>query len=148
MARGVNKVILVGNLGNDPEVRYTPSGAAVANFNLATNYSFKNKEGNWEDQTEWHRIVLWSRLAEVAKEYASKGSRVYIEGRLQTRNWEDQSGQKRYTTEIIANDLQLLDSRGEGGPTGGGMNPADAPAQNFKASLPADDDQNPDDVPF
>ena len=116
---GVNKVILIGNLGGDPEVRYTPSGAAVVNVNLATNESWTDRSGERQERTEWHRLVLWSKLAEIAGQYLSKGSKVFVEGRLQTRSWDDQSGQKRYTTEVVVNDLQMLDGRGEGGAPGG-----------------------------
>ena len=118
MARGVNKVILIGNLGSDPEVRYTPDGVPVANFSLATNESWNDKDGQRQERTEWHRLVLWRRQAEVAQQYLKKGSKIYVEGRLQTRSWDDQSGQKRYTTEIVVNDMQMLDSRGEGGGSG------------------------------
>ncbi len=104
----VNKVILVGHLGSDPEVRYTPSGKAVANFSLATTERFTNKEGEKEERTEWHKIVAWARLGEICGEYLTKGSHVYIEGRLQTRNWEDRDGNKRYTTEIVAQAMQML----------------------------------------
>ena len=118
--RGINKVILVGNLGNDPEVRYTPSGTAVANVSVATGESWKDKNtGERQERTEWHRVVFFSRLAEIVEQYLKKGSKVYVEGRLQTRSWE-QEGVKRYTTEIIANDMQMLDSRGDGGGGGGG----------------------------
>jgi single-strand DNA-binding protein len=114
--KSVNKVILVGHLGKDPEVKYTPQGTAVAKFSVATNWRSKDKEGQWQDHTEWHNIVLWERLAEVAGEYLKKGRQVYIEGRLQTRSWDDkQTGQKKYMTEIVANDLVLLSGRGEGG---------------------------------
>ena len=116
---GVNKVILIGNLGGDPEVRYTPSGAAVVNVNLATNESWTDRSGERQERTEWHRLVLWSKLAEIAGQYLRKGSKVFVEGRLQTRSWDDQSGQKRYTTEVVVNDLQMLDGRGEGGGPGG-----------------------------
>ena len=143
MSKGtVNKVIIIGRLGSDPEVRCTPSGAAVANFNVATNRSYKDKDGNWQEETDWHRIVLWRRQAEVAKEYARKGSRVYVEGRLQTRSWEDQNGQKRYTTEVVGFDFQLLDSQGGG--MSSGMSD-DSPAE---MTPPADMDVSPDDVPF
>jgi single-strand DNA-binding protein len=115
MAKSVNKVILVGNLGKDPEVKFTPSGVPVAKFSLATNERYKDKSGEWQDRTEWHNIVAWQRLAEIVGEYVKKGSKVYIEGRLQTSSWEDkQSGEKKYRTEIIANDLVLLGGRGEG----------------------------------
>ena len=119
MARGINKVILIGNLGGDPEVRYTPGGAAVANVTLATNESWNDREGQRQERTEWHRLVFWSKLAEIVGQYLKKGSKIYVEGRLQTRSWDDQSGQKKYTTEIVVSDMQMLDGRGEGG--GGGM---------------------------
>lgn len=119
MARGVNKVILIGNLGQDPEVRFTPSGTAVANLNLATTDTWMDKQsGQRQERTEWHRIVLFNKTAEIAQQYLKKGSKVYIEGRLQTRKWQDQNGQDKYTTEIVANDMQMLDSRG-GGDVGG-----------------------------
>jgi single-strand DNA-binding protein len=111
----VNKVILVGHLGADPEVRYTPSGRAVANFSLATTERFTNKEGEKEERTEWHRIVAWARLGEICGEYLTKGSQVYIEGRLQTRSWEDRDGNKRYTTEIVAQVMQMLGGSKKGG---------------------------------
>jgi len=126
MARGVNKVIIVGNLGQDPEVRYMPNGNAVANITVATSESWKDQQGQMQERTEWHRIVLYRRLAEIAGEYLRKGSKVYLEGRLQTREWQDPQGQKRYTTEIIANEMQMLDGRGAGAPQGGNMG---APAQ-------------------
>ncbi len=106
----VNKVILIGNLGADPEIRYTPSGTAVANFNVATHEQWTNKSGEKEEKTEWHRIVAWARLGEICGEYLHKGSQVYIEGRLQTKAWEDRDGNKRYTTEIIALAMQMLGS--------------------------------------
>ena len=109
--RGVNKVILIGNLGADPELRYTPSGTAVTNYNMATNESWTDSSGERQERTEWHRIVVWGRLAEICNQYLRKGSKIYIEGRLQTRNWEGQDGQKRYTTEVVARDMQILDSR-------------------------------------
>ena len=116
MSKGtVNKVMLIGRLGADPEVRYVPSGSAVANFTLATNRSFKDKEGKIQEQTDWHRIVAWSRLAEFAKQYLRKGMRVYIEGRLQYREWQDQNGVKRNATDVVANDIQMLESGGKGG---------------------------------
>src|SRR5215471_3274005 len=114
MAKSVNKVILVGNLGKDPEIKYTPSGTPVAKFTLATNERFKDKNGEWQDRTEWHNIVAWQRLAEIVGEYVKKGNKLYIEGRLQTSSWEDkQSGEKKYRTEVIAQDLVLLGGRGE-----------------------------------
>jgi single-strand DNA-binding protein len=119
MAKSVNKVILIGNLGKDPEVKYTPQGTAFAKITLATNERFKDKSGEWQDRTEWHNIVLWQRLAEIAGEYLKKGGKVYIEGRLQTRSWDDkQTNQKKYMTEIVANDLVLLSGRSDAG--GGG----------------------------
>ena len=114
MPRSINKVILIGNLGKDPEVKFTPGGTAIAKFSLATNERFKDKSGEWQDRTEWHNIVAWQRLAEIVGEYIKKGSKVYIEGRLQTSSWEDkQSGEKRYRTEIIAQDLVMLDGRAD-----------------------------------
>ncbi len=128
MARGINKVILIGNLGNDPEVRYMPQGGAVANITVATSESWTDKATNErKEQTEWHRVVIYQRLAEIAGEYLRKGSKVYIEGRLKTRKWQDQQGVERYTTEIIANDLQMLDGRGDG--QGQGNMPGQSMAQ-------------------
>ncbi|EKE01918.1 MAG: hypothetical protein ACD_21C00025G0029 [uncultured bacterium] len=116
MARGVNKVILIGNLGNDPEVRYTPSGSAVATVSLATSETWRDKQsGEMQDRTEWHRVVFFNRLAEIVGEYLRKGSKIYIEGSLRTRKWQDKSGMERYTTEIIANEMHMLDSRSSGG---------------------------------
>ena len=150
MARGVNKVILIGNLGKDPEVRYSPNGGAIANISLATTESWKDKNtGEQVDKTEWHRIVFFRRLAEIAGEYLKKGSKVYIEGKLQTRKWQDQNGQDRYTTEIVANEMQMLDSRGGGSSefsqaaapaaaasaSGGGAS-ADAPPMDFDDDIP------------
>ncbi len=113
MARGINKVILIGNLGQDPEVRFTPSGTAVANLNLATSDTWMDRQsGQRQERTEWHRIVLFNKTAEIAQQYLKKGSKVYIEGRLQTRKWQDQNGQDRFSTEIVANDMQMLDGRG------------------------------------
>lgn len=114
MARGVNKVILVGNLGRDPEVKYTASGAAMVNITVATSESWNDKQTNEKvEKTEWHRVVAYRRLAEIMGEYLRKGSQVYIEGKLQTRKWQDQNGQDRYTTEIVANEMQMLGSRGD-----------------------------------
>lgn len=121
-SRGVNKVIIVGNLGKDPEVRYMPNGNAVANFTVATSETWKdNQTGEQKEKTEWHRIVMYRRLAEIAGEYLRKGSKVYLEGRLETRKWQNQQGQDQYTTEIIGNEMQMLDSRGQGqgAPMGG-----------------------------
>ena len=121
MARGVNKAILIGNLGADPEVRYTPGGSAVANLTLATSSAWRDKgSGEMQERTEWHRIVFFNRLAEIVGEYLHKGSKVYVEGSLRTRKWQDKSGTDRYTTEIIANEMQILDSRQGGSNTAGG----------------------------
>ena len=120
MARGVNKVILVGNLGADPELRYTGSGTAVCNFSLATTESYKDRDGNQVENTEWHRVVAWARLAEICGEYLKKGRQVYIEGQIQTRQWEDKEGQTRYTTEIKAREMQMLGGRDDVGSGGGG----------------------------
>ena len=115
MAKSVNKVILVGNVGQDPEVKYTPSGVPVAKVSLATNERFKDKNDQWQDRTEWHNIVAWQRLAEIVGEYVRKGTKLYIEGKLQTTSWQDrQSGEKKYRTEIVARDLVLLGSRENG----------------------------------
>ena len=154
MARGVNKVILVGNLGRDPEIKYTASGAAVVNITVATAESWNDKQtGEKVEKTEWHRVVAFQRLAEIMGEYLRKGSQVYIEGKLQTRKWQDQSGQDRYTTEIVANDMQMLGSRGgdAGGPPqaggGGGFRKNPAPQQ-APAPSAADNDFADDDIPF
>jgi len=131
MSGSVNKVILVGHLGADPEIRYTPQGAAVANLRLATNESWKNKNGQREDRTEWHRVILWSKLGELAGQYLKKGSQVFIEGRLQTRSWDDKDGQKRYSTEIVATSMQFLGGRSDGASrrvdTSGADMPSDIP---------------------
>ena len=119
MARGVNKVILIGNLGKDPEIRYTQNGTAVTNFTLATNETW-TKDGKKEERTEWHNIVAWARLAEICNEHLIKGRSVYIEGRIQTRKWEDKAGSTRYTTEIVAQNMQMLGGRGDGDFGGGG----------------------------
>ncbi|RDV25551.1 single-stranded DNA-binding protein [Alteromonas aestuariivivens] len=119
-SRGVNKVILVGNLGNDPEVRYMPNGNAVANLSLATSESWKDQQGQVQERTEWHRLTMYRRLAEIAGEYLKKGSQIYVEGKLQTRKWQDQQGQERFTTEIIVDQMQMLGGRAEGGNAGGG----------------------------
>jgi single-strand DNA-binding protein len=151
--KSVNKVTLLGNLGKDPEVKYTPQGTAVAKLALATNERYKDKDGQWQDRTEWHNVVLWQRLAEIAGEYLKKGSKVYIEGKLQTRSWEDkQTNQKRYMTEVVANDLVLLGGRGDGGDSGGysrgaGNNNFDQrtpEAEPVAASSPISDE----DIPF
>jgi len=135
MARGVNKVILVGNLGQDPEVRYTANGAAVANITIATSEQWTDKQsGQKQEKTEWHRVVLFGRLGEIAGEYLRKGSQVYLEGKLQTRKWQDQNGQDRYTTEIVANEMQMLGGRSGAGAGGGA---ADYNNQDFGGGRPA-----------
>lgn len=139
----VNKAILIGNLGADPELRYTPSGAAVASFNIATTDKWKGKDGQMQERTDWHRIILWERQAEIAKEYLRKGSSVYIEGRIQTRNYEDKDGVKRYVTEIIGQRMQLLGGRaGAGAPAGEG-GPSEPPP-----APPSDLTAEDDDLPF
>lgn len=144
MARGVNKVILIGNLGNDPETKYMPSGNAVTNITVATSESWKDKNtGQQQERTEWHRVVFFNRLAEIAGEYLRKGSKVYLEGSLRTRKWQDQSGQDRYTTEIVASEMQMLDGRSEGGyqqPQAGGFQQQapqqQAPQQGYQQQQP------------
>jgi len=151
MARGVNKVILIGNLGRDPEVRYSPSGTGIANVTVATTDSWRDRaSGEMQERTEWHRVVFFGKLAEIAGEYLRKGSKVYLEGRLQTRKWQDQSGQDRYTTEIVANDMQMLDSRGAGGST---EFDGDRPAAHRQSAQSPDAGQDEssdldDDIPF
>ena len=156
MARGINKVILIGNCGQDPETRYTPSGTAVTNITVATSDQWKDKQtGQMQDRTEWHRVVFWNRLAEIAGEYLRKGSKVYIEGRLQTRKWQGQDGQDRYTTEIVANEMQMLDSRGAGqqqqypdNQGGYQQAPQQPPAPAQPQAAPAPDMPFDDDIPF
>ena len=148
MARGVNKVTLIGNLGADPEVRYTANGSAVANIRLATAESWRDREsGETQERTEWHRVVFFSRLAEIVGEYLKKGSQVYIEGRLQTRKWQDRDGNDRYTTEIVANEIQMLGGRGGGGGFDApSQSSSPSPAQNSNNEPPMDDFD--DDIPF
>ena len=150
-SRGINKVILIGNLGGDPELRYTGSGTAVCNFTVATNESYKDKEGNMVDKTEWHRVVAWGRLAEICGEYLKKGRQVFIEGSLQTNQWEDKEGNTRYTTEVKAREMQMLGSR-EGNSNGGGYNqsqPEQRPAQAVAQSSGDGASFGPDDdLPF
>ncbi|ABK98081.1 single-stranded DNA-binding protein [Pelobacter propionicus] len=140
----LNKVMLIGNLGRDPEVRYTASGQAVASFNLATTEKFKNRNGEWEERTEWHRVTLWARLAEIAGEYLSKGKTVYIEGRLQTREYE-KDGIKRYTTEIVGEKMQMLSPKGERRSSGDSYSPAPAGTSGGGYEPPPFQD---DDIPF
>ena len=133
--KSVNKVILVGNLGKDPELKYTPSGTAVAKFSIATSSRYKDKSDQWQEQTEWHNVVAWARLAEIAGEYLKKGSKVYVEGRLQTRSWDDKNtNQKRYMTEVVVNDLVLLSGRGDAGDDNGRSRAASA--SNFDQRVP------------
>ena len=170
-SRGINKVILVGNLGQDPETKYMPSGGAVTNLSIATSESWKDKQtGQPQERTEWHRVVFFNRLAEIAGEYLKKGSKVYIEGSLRTRKWQGQDGQDRYTTEIVAAEMQMLDSRGDGGGNysqdnnnygggytqqGGGQSaPQQSPSQNAPQQAPQSNqpaggfDSFDDDIPF
>lgn len=159
MARGVNKVILIGNLGRDPEVRYMPSGGAVANLSLATSDTWKDKQtGEQQERTEWHNLVFYGRLAEIAGEYLKKGSKVFVEGRLQTRKWQDKnSGQDRYSTEIIVSDMQMLDGRGASAGGDFGDAPMSGPRSSersserpSRSSSPATTgpDELEDDIPF
>lgn len=150
MARGINKVILIGNLGKDPETRYMPSGGAVTNITVATSESWKDKQtGEQQERTEWHRVVFFNRLAEIAGEYLKKGSKVYIEGSLRTRKWQGQDGQDRYTTEIVANEMQMLGSRGGGGSTDFSSRPAASQPSQQNAPQPAGPAGDfEDDIPF
>ena len=169
MARGINKVIIVGNLGNDPEVRYANNGNAIANLSLATSETWKDKNtGENQEKTEWHRVVMFGRLGEIAGEYLKKGSQIYIEGKLQTRKWQDQQGQDRYSTEIVANEMQMLGGRGEMGAGGGSYAPSgqkqqpagggfqqqsaqqqqQAPQQQSAPAQPAPSQDFDDDIPF
>lgn len=146
MARGINKVILVGNVGGDPETRYMPSGSAVTNITIATNETWKDKQtGEKKERTEWHRVALFNRLAEVAAEYLRKGSQVYIEGKLRTRKWQGKDGQDRYTTEIIASEMQMLGSRSG---SGGGTNFGDDNQGGGNAPPQPGPDDFDDDIPF
>lgn len=150
-SRGVNKAILLGNLGNDPEVRYTASGSAVANVSLATTEQWKDREsGEQQEKTEWHRIVFFGRLAEIVGEYLRKGSQIYVEGRLQTRKWQDKDGNDKYTTEIVANEMQMLGSGGGGSRSSGSDGMDQRPASNESAASkqPAGGDDFDDDIPF
>ena len=148
MARGINKVILVGNLGADPEVRYMPSGGAVTNIRVATTDSWRDKEsGEQQERTEWHSVALFGRLGEIAGEYLRKGRQVYIEGRIRTRKWQDRDGNDRYTTEIIANEMQMLGGRGDTG--GASARPAQAAAPAAAAAAGTTDSGDfDDDIPF
>ncbi len=154
MAKSVNKVILLGNVGKDPEIRSTPGGTMVANFTMATTDRQKDPQGNWQDRTEWHNLVAFGRTAEIVRDYVKKGSKLFIEGKIQTRSWDDkETGAKRYRTEIIVNDLSLLSAREEG--AGGYSRGASAPAGNHDQRQPATTEDyaqsaeiSDDDIPF
>ena len=158
MAKSVNKVILLGNVGKDPEVKFLPSGSAVANFSIATSERFKDKGGEFQDRTEWHNITAYGKLAEIIRDYVKKGSKLYVEGRLTTRSWDDKdSGKKVYRTEIVVNDLSLLSGRGdEGGGGGGGYSRSSSStgsSYDQRSSAPAEDygqsaEITDDDIPF
>lgn len=152
MARGINKVILVGNLGADPETRYTASGAAVTNISLATSESWRDKQtGEQQERTEWHRVVFFNRLAEIAGEYLRKGRQVYVEGSLRTRKWQDQNGQDRYTTEIVADEMQMLGGREDGpgsGSSGGGFRAKNQAGGKPSSGPDNEPDFEEDDIPF
>jgi single-strand DNA-binding protein len=152
MARSINKAILVGNVGKDPDVKFLPSGMAVANFALATSERFKDKTGEFQERTEWHNLTAYQRLAEIVRDYVKKGAKLYVEGRIQTRSWDDkETNQKRYRTEIVVNDLVLLSGRGEGGDSGGSSRSSSSYDQRPPAH--ADDlvqstEITDDDIPF
>jgi single-strand DNA-binding protein len=139
MSKSINKVILVGSVGKDPEVKYTPSGVPVAKFSLATNENFKDRNEEWRERTEWHQIIAWQGLAEIVGEYVKKGSKLYLEGKLQTSTWENKDGDKKYRTEIVARELVLLAGRGNGG-----AGPQDAAYNHNQSAEPVDDS----DIPF
>lgn len=151
---GINKVIIIGNLGKDPELRHTPQGQAVANFPVATSENWNDKNGQRQERTEWHRIVVWGKLAELCGKYLAKGRKAYIEGRLQTRAWDDKDGQKRYTTEIVANTVQFLDSanassdRGTAQSGGGDYGSAFGAPPEFGEDHGSQQSQSTDDIPF
>lgn len=156
MAKSLNKVMLIGNLGKDPEIKYTPSGVPVAKFSIATNESYKDKGGEWQERTEWHNIVAWQRLAEIIGEYVKKGSKLFVEGRLQTSSWEDkQSGEKKYKTEIVATSILLLGGRGadadaEGRSRGATANTGsmDQRPQHAAEDVPQEAGITDEDIPF
>jgi single-strand DNA-binding protein len=154
MAKSVNKVILLGNVGKDPEIKATGSGMVVANFSIATSDRFKDNAGNWQDRTEWHNLVAFQRTAEIVRDYVKKGNKLYIEGSLRTSSWDDKtSGQKKYKTEIIVNDLSLLSGRGEGSDTGGSSNYSKSNTASFDQRGGAEDyaqstEITDDDIPF
>lgn len=141
MSNGVNKVFIIGNLGADPEIKYTQAGSPVANLSIATSESWKDKNsGDQQEKVEWHRVVMFSRLAEIAEQYLKKGSKIFVEGKLQTRDWEDSEGEKRYTTEVVAREMTMLDSRS------GGVAQADTPKN--ENDKPKDKDNFEEDIPF
>ena len=146
----VNKVMLIGNLGRDPEIRYTTGGQAVANFTIATTEKYTNKSGEKQEDTEWHRIVAWGRLAEICGEYLSKGRMVYIEGSIKTRSWEDKEGNTRYTTEVVARNMQMLGGQGGQGGQGGKPAAPSTPDEKVPADFDIEDDSfgSDDDIPF
>ena len=147
MSRGVNKVILLGRLGKDPEMRYAPSGTAIATFSLATNHRQKSQDGEWVDKTEWHNLIAFGKTAEIAGEYLKKGRELYVEGRLQTSSWEDQQGQKKYKTEIVVSDLQMIGPKGDVSSS----SPSEKPAETTQSSAPPPPEpaaEEEDDLPF
>jgi single-strand DNA-binding protein len=144
--RGVNKVILIGNLGRDPEIRYTRSGTSVATLNIATSETWTDQNGQRQERTEWHRVVAWSKLADIAKEYLTKGRQVYIEGKLQTRSWDDRDGNKRYTTEVKADQMVMLGGRGESADRGDYASSSSSPPPGPEPQEPFEATE--DDVPF
>jgi single-strand DNA-binding protein len=155
MAKSVNKVILLGNVGKDPDVKFLPSGQAVANFSLATSERFKDKGGEWQDRTEWHNLTAYAKLAEIIRDYVKKGAKLYVEGRIQTRSWDDpKSGEKKYRTEIIVGEICLLSGRGDDGGSGGGYSRQGSTASfDQRPSAPAEDygqaaEISDDDIPF
>jgi single-strand DNA-binding protein len=151
MARGVNKVILVGNLGRDPELSYLPSGQSVAKFSLATTRAYKDKNGELKEETEWHNIVAWGKLGEICAQYLTKGRQAYVEGRIQSRTWEGRDGQKRTSVEIVAQDVQMLGSRGEASSDNSGRSAErtrSAPTADESSQEPAPSDITDDDIPF
>ena len=147
---GINKVILIGNLGKDPEIKHTASGAAIVNATLATNESWKGKDGERQERTEWHRLVFFGKLAEIVGEYLTKGSQIYVEGRIQTRTWEDNEGKTRYTTEIVGNNMQMLGSKGGSEQSESAPEPRQAAPRKTQQAAPTGkaDPEFDDDIPF
>lgn len=148
---GVNKVILIGNLGKDPEVRHLESGATVANFPIATTETYKDRNGNRQEQTEWHNIVLWRGLADIAEKYLKKGNQIYVEGKIRTRSWEDKDGNTRYTTEVVGDNMTMLGGRSDGGSSEGSSAGSNQPAQKTQESQATHtsvNDEDDDDLPF